>query len=150
MLLELAAGLTHPALPALGTRNDPLLVKHQLRLGQSLTGRLSVLGLLAPQLLPSLAEELTAPLGCLQLLGELITTRVSEQLVLGLVGRPVLSQDLPGDLPKIAGRVRVRRPRHPRAVDRDHLRLRPPRLTTQAQHLAEQVSQRLFVPNHEP
>src|ERR1019366_1475713 len=118
--------------------------------GQTLTGTLAVFGLLAPHLLPSLAEELAAPLGRLQLLGELITTRVPVQLVLGLIGRLVLSQDLPGDLPEITVRIRARRPRHPRAIDRYHLRLRQPRLTTQPQHLAEQVSKRLLMPNHEP
>jgi hypothetical protein len=104
MPLELA----QPALAALGARDDPLLVEHQLRLGQPLTGRLLVVGAFAPQPLASVAEELAASLGRAQLLGQLIATRVPVKLVLGLVGRLVLSQDLPGDLPEIAGRVRVR------------------------------------------
>src|SRR4051794_7331867 len=76
MPLQLAASLAQPALAALGARHDPLLIKRELRLGQTLIGTLAVFGLLAPQLLPSLAEELTASLSRPQLLGELIATRV--------------------------------------------------------------------------
>src|SRR5579859_1588048 len=103
MLLELVASLAQPPFPALGPRDDPLLVKHQLRLGQVLTDRLLVVGLLAAQLLAGLAEELAAPLGRAQLLGQLITARIPVKLVLGLVGRLVLSEDLSGDLLEIAG-----------------------------------------------
>src|SRR5437899_389671 len=105
MLLELAASLAQPALAALGPRHDPLLIKRELRLDRFLgLRRGQLLGGRSAQLLPSLAEELAASLGRLQLLGELITTRVPVQLILGLIGRLVLSHDLPGDLPEITRR----------------------------------------------
>jgi hypothetical protein len=62
----------------------------------------------------------------------------------------VLGHDLPGELTEVTRRVRVRVARHARAVNRDHLRPHQPRLTAQPQHLAEQVSKRLLVTNHEP
>ena len=70
------------------------------RLG--LAGQLSAL-LLAPQLLAGLAEELAPTLRRAQLLGQLITTRLAELLVLGLIGRPGLGQDLPRDLLEARG-----------------------------------------------
>jgi hypothetical protein len=83
MLLELTPALSQPPLPTPVAREDPLLVKHQLRLGDLLIGSVLVFGLLAPALLPGPAEELATPLGRLQLLGQLVAARVPVQLVLG-------------------------------------------------------------------
>ncbi len=151
MLLELPTGLPQPPLPTLRARNDPLLIKLKLRLDTLLRLPLGeLLGGRGAQLLPGPGKELAPPLGRPQLLGQLITPRIAIQLILGLIGRPVLGHDLPGEPTEVTGRVRVRVARHPRAVNRDHLRPHQPRLTAQPQNLAEQLSQRLLVPAHEP
>ena len=85
-----------------------------------------------------------------QLLGQLITTRLAEGFVLGLVGRPGLGQDLPGDLLEPVVDLRAGVPRDPGAVDRHHPRLHQPRPITQLQHLGEQVAKRPLVPTDEP
>ncbi|HJX22193.1 MAG TPA: hypothetical protein VJ454_14450 [Steroidobacteraceae bacterium] len=109
MLLKLSAGLAQPALPALCARDDPLLVKLKLRLrarvrlcARFLVHRLLTLSAIAAQPLLGLREELAPALGCAQLLGQLIATRLTELLILGLVGRLVLSHDLPRELLEIA------------------------------------------------
>jgi hypothetical protein len=53
---------------------------------------------LAAPLLAGPAEELAPPLSGAQPLGQLITPRLAQRLVLDLVDRPRLGQDLPGDL----------------------------------------------------
>ena len=142
VLLELALGLTQPSLPALTTRDDPLRIelilrlprrlrlRPRLRLGRRLRpGRLRLAVLrqlgarLATLLLPRFAEELAPALRRAQPLGQLITARLAQLLILGLVGRGVLGQHLPRDLSEVAAGLLAGVPGHPRAVDRDQMRL---------------------------
>src|SRR4030095_995514 len=102
VLLELALALPQPRIAALPSAPDDLVrverkrhLSGNIRFG--LADRLSAL-LLAPQLLARLAKELTPPLRRAQLLGQLITTRLAELLLLGLVDRPDLGHDLARDL----------------------------------------------------
>src|SRR3954451_7916575 len=102
MLLELALALPQPRIAPLAPAPDDLvrveLKRHLIgRVGRGLADRHRALRL-AAQLLAGLAEEIAPPLRRAQLLGQLITPRVAERFVLGLVGRPGLGQDLPGDL----------------------------------------------------
>ena len=152
LLLELAAGVAQPTLPALDARDDPLRVELELRLGRRLALRLRLVAdqLLALELLLGVAEELAPALRRAQLLGQLITPRLAIQLVLGLVGRLVLGEDLLRDLLELQVGIRVRVPRQPSAVDRDQPRLHQPSLIAQPQHLAEQLGKRRLVPTDEP
>ncbi len=112
MLLKLPAGFAPPALPALRARHDPLLVELKLRLRarlrlltRHLAGRLLTVNHVAltrlpltafsipAQLLLGIAKELTPTLRRAQLLGQLITTLLTELLILSLIGRLVLAQD---------------------------------------------------------
>jgi hypothetical protein len=102
VLLELALALAHPPLPPLGARHDPLRVELErhllgrLRLGPGLLAQRGEL-VLAPELPPRLAKELAPALRRAQLLGQLITARLAIELILGLVGRPGLGEDLARD-----------------------------------------------------
>jgi hypothetical protein len=111
---------------------------------------LLVLRFLAVAVLLGLPEELAPTLRRAQLLGQLITTRLPVQLVLGLVGRLRLGENLPRDLLKLTVRRTTRVPRQTSAVDRDQPRLHQPSPITQLQHLVEQTGQRLLVPDDEP
>ena len=149
-LLELALGVAQPALPPLDPGDDPLrielLARRCLRVGLQLLGvrRLPV------ALLLGLPEELAATLRRAQLLGQLIPARITVQLVLGLVGRLRLGEDLPRDLLELTVRLTTCVPRQAGAVDRDQPRRHQPSLITQPQHLTEQLRQRRLVPNDEP
>ena len=124
-LLELAARLARPTLPALGARHDPLGIELvcDLRIGDRLRNlRLAAGPLLARCLLVGAAKELRSPFPGAQLLGQLIPARLPIQLVLGLVDRLRLRQDLPRDLVKPQRRLTTRVACHPRPIDRDHPR----------------------------
>ena len=71
-------------------------------------------------------------------------------LILDLVGRDRLRDDLPGDPVIVDIRVAASARRHLRAIDRDHPRPHQSCLRTQPQHRGEQVRQRLLVTNLEP
>ena len=80
--------MAQPFLPPLDTGDDPLCV--ELKLGlltRSLARRLLLISPVALQLLLALAKELPPPLGCPQLLGQLIAARLAIQLILGFVRR---------------------------------------------------------------
>jgi hypothetical protein len=147
-LLELAAGAAQPPLPTLNAGDDPLCIKLEL----TARCRLRVwLGLLAVGLLPQLLllrrpKELRASLRRAQLLRQLIAI----QLILSLVSRPRLGEDLPHDLLKLTIGATTSVPRQTSAVDRDQLRLDQPRPIAQPQHLTEQLRQRRLMPNDEP
>src|SRR5438270_2224092 len=153
LLLELALRVTQPPLATLNPSQDPLGVELELRLGRRLNlgllGQLLVL-VLACQRAPGLPEELAPALRGAQLLGQLITPRLTEQLILGLVGRLDLLDDLLSDLPELLVARAAGVTRQPSAIDRHHPRLHQPGLITQSEHLAEQVSQRALVTNNEP
>ena len=85
-----------------------------------------------------------------QLLRQLITTRLPAQLVLTLVCRRDLGEDLQRDLLKLTGRIAVRVARQTRAIDRDQRPLDQPRLITQPKHLTKQLRQRSLVTYDEP
>jgi hypothetical protein len=152
MLLELTTSLSHPTLPALGTRDDLLGVKLE-RLASRFglrAARLISITVLGGELLPGLAEELTPPLPSAQLLGQLIPARVTIELILSLVSRFRLRQDLPRDPPKVTVRTATRIPRQPGPVDRDHPGPDRPGLITKPEHLPEQLAQRRFVTLDKP
>jgi hypothetical protein len=71
-------------------------------------------------------------------------------VVLSLIGRLVLGEDLKRDLIKLTVRLRARVPGQPCPVDRDQSRLHQPRPITQLQNLGEQLRERRLVPNNEP
>ena len=89
-----------------------------------------------------LAEELAPPLRGAQLLGQLITTRLAELLILGLVGRLDLGHDLPRDLLELLVALRAGVRRDPRAIDRHHPRASPtpPRRTASTPRLNRPAS----------
>jgi hypothetical protein len=118
------------------------LKRHLLR--RLALGQLRVL-VLTPQFSPGPAKELTPALRGAQLLGQLITTRLAERFVLGLVGRPGLRQDLARDLLEAVVDLRARVARDPGAIDRHHPGLHQPRPITQLEHLGEQLDQRPLV-----
>jgi hypothetical protein len=86
MPLELTLRVTKPPLATLNTGQDPLRVKLEPRLGRCV--RLRPLGQLFALVLADKrslgpAEELAPALPGAQLLGQLITTRLAELLILG-------------------------------------------------------------------
>jgi hypothetical protein len=114
MLLELALALPQPRIAPLPPVPHDLtgveLERHLIaRLALWLAGRLRAL-LLAAQLLAGPAEELAPALRRAQPLGQLITTRLAERFVLGLIGRPDLGQDLARDLLELVVDLRARVP----------------------------------------
>ena len=95
MLLELALALPQPRIAPLPSAPHDLVgveVEQHLIASMRLrpADRLSAL-FLATHLLARLAEELAPPLDRAQLLGQLITTRLAELLVLGLIGFALVS-----------------------------------------------------------
>src|ERR1700704_1278500 len=103
--LKLAGCFPRPTLAPLVARHDPLgvkldllLVRSRLRFGLPLL----ILARLARTLLASAPEELGAALPRAQLLRQLIPALLAIQLILGLIGRLRLRQDLAGDLLKVA------------------------------------------------
>jgi hypothetical protein len=154
VLLELALALPQPAIAPLSPAPHDLVgVELKRRLVGpvclGLAGRLGAL-FLASHLLAGLAEELAPALGGAQLLGQLITTRLAELFILGLVGRPDLRDDLARDLLELVVDLRAGVARDPGGVDRHHPRLHRPRLRAELQHLGEQLSQRALVATDEP
>src|SRR5205085_2608644 len=145
-LLELTISLSQPPLATLSTGDDLLGVELELWLDRCLSLRLLAQSLLllalAGELPPGLAEELAPALWGAQLLGQFITTRLAELLILGLVDRLDLLDDLLGDLRELVVALLARVTRKPSAIDRDHPGLHQPGLVTQPEHLAEQGSQR--------
>ena len=106
-LLDLTARLPDPSVPTLGPGDDLLGVELK-RLGGRLrlrAARLISIAVLGSELLPGLAEELAPPLPSPQLLGQLLPTRVPIQLILSLIDRLRLGQNLPRDLPEITVRA---------------------------------------------
>ena len=83
-------------------------------------GRLALCALLlfAPWL--RVGEEGATTLRRAQLLGQLITTRLAELLILRFVGRLDLLNDLLGDLRKLLVALLAGVTRKPGAIDRDH------------------------------
>ena len=132
------------------TARDNLL---GVELGRRL--RLRVAGLIviavgAGEPLPGLAKELTPPLARAQRLRQLIATRVAVELILGLINRLGLGEDLARDLPKVAIRTAAGVRRQPRPVDRDDPRPDQPGLIAEREHLREQRGQRRLVTLDEP
>ena len=155
-LLKLAAGVAQPPLPTLDAGDDPLRIKLELTIRLCLRARPRLLRVrflalaLALALVLGLPEELAPTLRRAQLLGQLITPRLTKALILGLVGRLVLGEDLPRDLLELSVGLTTRVPRKTSAVDRDQPRRHQPGLITQPQHLTEQPGQRRLMPNDEP
>jgi len=113
-LLKLAAALTGPALASLPSSDDPIHVKLKPVVG--LTGRLRdqlrlILGQLAGLLFTDATKELSASLAGAQLLRQLITTSLAIELILGLIGRDRLRDDVPRDLGEITVGLTVVFPR---------------------------------------
>ena len=131
---------SNPGVPV--ARHDPLGVELELRPPQAVPARvqlqLLIVGCLGRAPLARLTEELGPSFPRAQLLGQLIPALLAIQLVLGLIGRLSLGQNLPRDLLKIARRLAARVPRHPRPIDRDHPRPDQTSLIAQPQHLREQ------------
>src|SRR5690348_8402572 len=121
MLLELTLRVTQPPLATLNPSQDPLRVELELRLGRRLNlgllGQLLVL-VLPSKLEPGLAKELAPALPGAQLLGQLITTLLTEHLILGLVRRPDPLNDLLGDLPELVVALPAGVTRKPGPIDR--------------------------------
>jgi hypothetical protein len=109
-----------------------------------------VVRFLAVAVLRGVPEELAPTLRRAQLLGQLIAARSTVELVLGLVGRLRLGEDLPRDLLELTVGLTTCVPRQTSAVDRDQPRLHQPSPITQLQYLVEQTGQRLLVPDDEP
>jgi hypothetical protein len=161
MLLELALGLREPPASTTTRVGDPLRVEHKLRSWRALrllgfgphAGLLDPLRtftLIVAKGLPGPTQELAPALRRAQRLGQLITTRLAELPILGLVGRRGLGHDLLGNLPELQVHIRVGATSDPGAIDRHHPRLDQPRLVAQPQHVSEQLRQRPPVPADEP
>ena len=149
MLLELALALAQPRVPSLPPPPDDVLgleLNRHLRFG---LGRPRLL-VRALTLSLGLAEELPPTLRGAQLLRQLIAALLAVELVLGLVGRPGLGQDLPGDLIEGVIDLRAGVPGDPGAIDRHHAGLDQARPVTQLQHLGEQIGQRPLMPTDKP
>jgi hypothetical protein len=126
------------------------LKRHPIgRLGLRLARRLEAL-FLALDLLAGLAEELAPALRRAQLLGQLITPSLAELLILGLIGRYRLGQDLARDLLEGLVHTRTGVPSDPRAIDRHHPTTHQPSLVAEHEYRSEQGSQRLLVAAYEP
>ena len=129
MLLELPLSLRQPPASPTTRVGDVATVELELRRRPGLRRRLrlgspDLLRILAlpstAELPPRLAEELPPPLRRAQLLGQLITTRLAELLILGLIGRPDLAHNLERDLLELKVDIRIGVPRDPGAIDRHH------------------------------
>ena len=145
--------LAPPPLAPLHPRDDPPGVKLIPPLGLGI--RLGTLAQLltagiALELLTGPAEELAATLRGAQLLGQLITPRLAELLILRLVGRLDPLHDLHRDLPKLLVALPAGVGPDPSAIHRHHPRLHQPSLSAQPQHLAKQSRQRQLVTANEP
>ena len=124
-LLELAASLARPPVPALPARDDPLHIKrepipriglrHELLLW---LGRVP----LPIALFAGAAEELRAALPSAQLLRQLIAPRLPELLILGLIGRASRPRGSPARSPR--SRASIRGSRSPPSAS--HRSQRPP------------------------
>jgi hypothetical protein len=154
VLLELALALPQPRIAPLSSAPDDLvhveLKRHlggYIRVG--LADRLRAL-LFAPHVLARPAKELAPPRRRAQRLGQLITARLAERFVLGLVDRLDLGDDLARDLLESMVDLRAGVARDPGAVDRHHPGLDQPRPITQLQHVGEQLAQRALVAADEP
>src|SRR5919108_277403 len=127
---------TRPCPVALSPRTDELTTR-QIRGGAKLRPLPA-----AARALPSLAEELAPALRRPQLLRQLIAAGLAVELVLSLVGRPGLGQNLARDLVELAVDLGAGVTRDPGAIDRHHPRLHQPGPIAQLEHLAEQLGQR--------
>ena len=149
VLVKLALGFAQTPLTTLDSRHDPLGVKLVVAGIRLLLGGRVAFGLLLPLGLSLLLKRSRQPLepGLLGLkLGrQLIPARLPVALILGLVGRDRLREDLPRDLVivniRIAARVRV----DLRAIDRHDPRLHERGLRAQREHGSEQVTECLLV-----
>ena len=86
----------------------------------------------------------------LKLRRELVTARVTVLLVLGLVGRDRLLDDLPRDPVIVNVRVTARVRGQLRAIDRDDPEVTRPGPGAEPQHRTEQLIQRLLMTTDEP
>ena len=151
--LELAVGLAGPPLAPLHPRDDPLGIKRILPFAFGLRLAL-VIDLLpagiAPELLAGAAEELPAALRGAQPLGQLITPRLAQLLILSLVCGLDLLNNLDRDLPKLLAALPAGVSRDPSAIDRHHPTIHQPGLSAQPQHPAKQSRQRRLMTANEP
>jgi hypothetical protein len=155
ILIKLALGFAQPAHPSLSPRDDPpgIELVTGTTLAVNLTRRVLIRARLAVHiaLLVELAREPLPPARLdRELRRELIPPRVPIQLVLGLIGRDRLGDDLPRDPAVVNIRVTARVRVHLRAINRHHPRAHQTRLLTQPQHRTEQLRQRRFVTTHKP
>src|SRR5438094_1542809 len=131
-----------PPLPALHPGEDPLGIEPLQRITGLLLDRPVLAALITSGRSLELAlKPLTTTSLRRQLRRQLVTPRVLMLLVLGLVGRDRLSDDLPRNPVIVDVRVTARARRHLRAIDRDHPRLHQPRPSTQPQHRRKQLTQ---------
>ena len=143
--LELAVRFPQPA--ASPGSADRFRVEIPNRLRDTLRRIVLTLGLLTSKL----ALEPLAPTGLgLKLRRQLVTARVAMLLVLGLVGRDRLRDDLPRDPVIVNIRVTTRARGQLRAIHRDHTRAHQPGPGAQSQHRTEQLVERPLVTTDKP
>jgi hypothetical protein len=131
-----------PALASLDPINDPVGINRS-GIATAVDVRFAIISQFATQ-------PLAATLACAQLLGQLVAALVAVELILGLISRDRIGDDLPGDLVIVDVAVAVCVARHLGAVHRDHARPDQPRPLTQPQHRSEQATQRLLVAAQKP
>lgn len=110
-----------------------------------LPNRPGLLGTLGVQPEPGLAQPATAALLGRELPRQLITTRITELLILFTIDAPGVLENLPCDLLVITRRLTTRVRVDPRLIDRDHPDLRQAGLCAEPQHLTEQARQHRLV-----
>jgi hypothetical protein len=141
-----------PSLPALYPGEDPLGVKPIQRITSFILDRLLLTDLITSRLL--LQKLARQPRTTTSLRGELrrqlITARVPQLLVLGLVSRDRLSEDLPRDPVIVNVGVTARARRQLCAINRDHPRLHQSRSRAQLQYRTEQLTQPLLMTTDKP
>jgi hypothetical protein len=132
----------------------PVLLKSRLALGEALAAitrdRLGLGGALGLHRLLGLTKPHAPVTAGTQPLGQLVTARVTEQLVLSCVQASGFLQDLLGDLLIGPRRVMRRRRRDLRAINGDNTDLHHAGPGAQLKHPAEQLRDRRFMPHSEP
>jgi len=141
-LIEALASVAQPAAPALVQRPA---TRHRGRLIGGLSCGLRRIGRLGIERPLGLGKPGPAPLARPKLGWELVAARLAEALVLGLVGRLRLSEDLARDPLVVEVRLATGIRGELRAVDRDHPGADQPRLRAQSEHRAEQPRERRLV-----